>query len=117
MADEELDMEMISFGIVASAGQARSLAMEAIKSARTGDFEDARSKLKESEQAGLGAHNEQTKLLAREAGGDHVPVDILLVHSQDHLMTSMLAQDLAAELVTLFEEVAELKKQIETLSS
>ena len=50
--------------------------------------------LEESRTAGLAAHDEQTKLLSREAGGDHVPVDILLVHSQDHLMTAMLCQDL-----------------------
>lgn len=40
MAEEE-SMELISFGIVASAGQARSLAMEAIAQAREGDIEGA----------------------------------------------------------------------------
>ncbi|MBM6908854.1 PTS lactose/cellobiose transporter subunit IIA, partial [Collinsella intestinalis] len=42
MAEENESMEMISFGIVASAGQARSLAMEAIKTAREGDVAAAR---------------------------------------------------------------------------
>ena len=39
MAEES--MEMISFGIVAAAGQARSLAMESIKAAREGKFDEA----------------------------------------------------------------------------
>lgn len=101
MAEES--MEMISFGIVAAAGQARSLAMESIKAAREGKFDEARQMLEESRTAGLAAHDKQTKLLSREAGGDHVPVDILLVHSQDHLMTAMLCQDLAEEIINLYE--------------
>lgn len=110
MADENESMEMISFGIVASAGQARSQAMEAIKLAREGDIPAAREMLEESKKASLGAHDEQTKLLSREAGGDHVPVDVLLVHSQDHLMTSMLCQDLAEEMINLYEAVQKLSK-------
>lgn len=105
MAEEE-SMELISFGIVASAGRARSLAMEAIAQAREGDIEGARKTLEESREVGLQAHDEQTKLLSREASGDHVPVDVLLVHSQDHLMTSMLCQDLAEEIITLYERIA-----------
>lgn len=105
MAEEDTSMEMISFGIVASAGAARSLAMEAIKTAREGDIVAAREMLAESRKAGLEAHDEQTKLLSREAGGDHVTVDVLLVHSQDHLMTAMLCQDLAEEMINLYEMV------------
>ena len=107
MAEEDTSMEMISFGIVAAAGQARSMAMEAIKTAREGDIAQARELLEESRKAGLEAHDEQTKLLSREAGGDHVPVDVLLVHSQDHLMTSMLAQELIKEIIDLRKEIAD----------
>ena len=107
MAEEQESLEMISFGIVASAGQARSLAMEAIKTAREGNIEEARKLLAQSREVGLGAHDEQTKLLSREAGGEHVPVDVLLVHSQDHLMTSMLCQDLAEEIINLYELMAD----------
>lgn len=107
MADGEMSQEMISFGIVASAGQARSLAFEALRAAREGDFDRAGELLAESERAGLEAHHAQTALLAKEASGDHTPVDVLLVHAQDHLMTSMLAQELISEIVDLRREVAE----------
>ena len=30
-------------------------------------------------------------------------VDVLLVHAQDHLMTSMLAQELIADFINLYE--------------
>lgn len=95
---------MISFGIVASAGEARSLAFEALKAAKAYDFDRAEELLEQSEKASLGAHKQQTELLSREASGDHTPVDVLLVHAQDHLMTSMLAQELIRELVYLHRE-------------
>lgn len=102
MAEEE-SQEMISFGIVASAGQARSLAFEALAAAREGDFEKAQELMDESEKVGLQAHDEQTKLLVKEANGEHTPVDVLLVHAQDHLMTSMLARELIEELINLYK--------------
>lgn len=111
MADEVMSQEeqqmMISFGIVASAGQARSLAFEALKAARKHEFERADDLIRQSEEAALGAHHEQTQLLSREAAGDHTPVDVLLVHAQDHLMTAMLAQELIKELVYLHKEKAD----------
>ena len=48
----------------------------------------------ESEAKALEAHHVQTSMLTAEANGDGPEVNILLVHSQDHLMTSMLAQEL-----------------------
>ena len=46
---------------------------------------------------------QQTKLLSKEAAGEHTPVDVMLVHAQDHLMTAMLAQELIGELVNLYK--------------
>lgn len=106
MAEEEFNQEMISFGIVASAGQARSMAFEALAEAKKGDFDKADELLKQAEEAGLEAHHAQTQLLAKEASGDHTPVDVLLVHAQDHLMTSMLAQELIREIIELRRELA-----------
>ena len=45
----------------------------------------------------------QTEMLAAEANGEGPEINILLVHSQDHLMTSMLAQELIRELIYLHE--------------
>ena len=96
--------EMISFGIIAAAGTARSLAFEALKAAREHDFDKASDLIKQSKEAALEAHHQQTALLTKEAQGDHTPVDVMLVHAQDHLMTAMLAEELIAELVYLHKE-------------
>ena len=53
MAEEEQSTEMISFGIIASAGQARSLAFEALKKAKEHDFEAAKALLEQSKEAAL----------------------------------------------------------------
>ena len=99
--------EMISFGLIAAAGTARSLAFEALKAARAGEFDRADELLAQSKQAGIEAHHQQTELLVKEANGEHLPVDVMLVHAQDHLMTSMLAQELIEEIVLLHKKLVD----------
>lgn len=53
----------------------------------------------------LEAHNIQTALLTKEAQGDHTPVDVLLVHAQDHLMTSILAKELIEQMIELYKRL------------
>ena len=43
----------------------------------------------------LEAHEFQTEMITQEASGNIVPVNIILVHSQDHLSMAMTAQDLS----------------------
>lgn len=112
-SDPEMgDSEMISFGLIASAGQARSLAFEALKAAERGEFDQARDYLAQSEEVGLQAHHVQTDLLTQEAQGNHLPVDVLLIHAQDHLMTSILARELIADLVKVREQLAQVETQL-----
>ena len=97
---------MVSFQLVAAAGEARSLAFEALEKAKAGDFDAAAKLMKQSKDAGIKAHHIQTQLLSTEAAGEHLSVDVLLVHAQDHLMCSMLAQELVQELICLYERTA-----------
>lgn len=99
------EQEQGSFEIIASAGEARSLAYEALRAAKGGDFEKADELMQHSKDASLKAHNMQTEMLVQEAQGNHLPVDVLLVHAQDHLMTSMLAQELIAELIEVYKSL------------
>ena len=115
MAEEDEEMEgteLISFGLISTAGTARSMAMNAMKAAREGDFAEADSQVEQMEAPMLEAHNQQTEILMHEAQGDHLPVDVLLVHAQDHLMTSILAGDIAKEIVALHKKIAELEAKI-----
>lgn len=98
MANDEIAMSLI-----ANSGEARSLAFKAVKAARCGDIELAEKLLKQSEECSNKAHKSQTELLAKEARGEAGDISMLLVHAQDHLMTSLLAQDLIREIIYLYE--------------
>jgi len=96
--------EMAIFQIISLAGDSRSLAFEALRCARKGDFDQAREKLEEARKSSVQVHQIQTKMLTEEAQGEKTEVSLLMVHAQDHLMTSMLARDLIEELVQMLEE-------------
>lgn len=100
--ENENGTEMIAFEIIANAGDAKALAFEALEAAKAGNFEAADALLKKSDEAAVKAHRVQTDLLCKEANGEHTTLDVLLVHSQDHLMTSMLAVELIKEMITLY---------------
>lgn len=95
--------EMVSFSIIANAGDARSFAFGALQAAKAGKYEEAENLLKKSDEAANLAHKAQTELLFKEANGEKTNVDVLLVHAQDHLMTSMLAVEVIKELIELYK--------------
>ncbi|MFD1441767.1 MULTISPECIES: PTS lactose/cellobiose transporter subunit IIA [Lacticaseibacillus] len=106
MAEEEQDQNMDAImGLILNGGNAKSSAFEAIQAAKKGDFETADAKLKEADGFLVDAHNSQTKMLTAEANGEHAKVTLLMVHSQDHLMTSITFRDLAGEIVDLYKRL------------
>lgn len=96
----EIVMTLIMHG-----GDARSSTMEAIHAAREGDFDTSKDKLEGADESIRKAHKVQTDLLAQEASGDSVELNLLLIHAQDHLMTAMTYRDLAEEMIELYKRV------------
>lgn len=99
------DLEEVVMGLIINSGQARSLAYSALKKAKEGDFEQARAVMVQSRMALNEAHLIQTKLIEEDQGEGKTKVSLVLVHAQDHLMTSMLARELIAELIELHEKI------------
>ncbi|AFE60909.1 PTS system N,N'-diacetylchitobiose-specific transporter subunit IIA (plasmid) [Rahnella aquatilis HX2] len=102
---EMQDLEEVVMGLIINSGQARSLAYAALKKAKEGDFEQARSVMVQSKMALNEAHLVQTQLIEGDQGEGKTKVSLVLVHAQDHLMTSMLARELIAELIELHEKI------------
>lgn len=100
MDDENV---LSSMTIIANSGDARSYAFRALEAAKLGSFEDAEEMLKKSQEAANLAHKAQTELLVKEANGEKQDINVLLIHSQDHLMTSMLAVELINEIILLYK--------------
>ena len=99
------ELEQSIVGMISSAGQSKSLAFQALKKVRTGEYEEARKLLDEARVADLEAHKIQTKLIQAEMSDaeDKPEVGLLMVHAQDHYMTSQLARDLIEEMINVFE--------------
>ncbi|AIR70767.1 PTS lactose/cellobiose transporter subunit IIA [Dickeya fangzhongdai] len=101
----EFDMEQTVMELLINAGEARSSAMMAIQAARGQDWAQADAQLQASKEAAKAAHLIQTRLIGLDEGEGKVPVNLIMVHAQDHLMTAMLCHDLAEELVLLRKEL------------
>ena len=99
------DLEEVVMGLIINSGQARSLAYAALKKAKQGDFASANEMIAQSPTALTDAHLVQTKLIESDQGEGKMKVSLVLVHAQDHLMTSMLARELVAELIELHEKM------------
>lgn len=70
-----------------------------------GKSSDTQDKLKEAEHEFVAAHKIQTALIQQEVNGEEFEIPMLLIHAQDHLMTSMTTKDLAIEIVELHEKI------------
>ena len=96
------DVTMVGFEIVAFAGEARSKLLEAVQEAKSGNFETSEKLIKEAKESLTEAHNSQTKVLAAEAGGESVEIGFIMVHAQDHLMTTLLLSDIVEHLIEVY---------------
>ncbi len=95
-------MEEIILNLIMHSGEARSYAMEAMELAKSGNIEGAKELIQKSnEELGL-AHHSQTSLIQGEAGGQKAEFSLLLIHAQDHLMTTMTLKDLANEIIDIY---------------
>lgn len=99
------ELEEVVMGLIINSGQARSLAYEALKKAKEGNFGQAWEIMAKSRQALNEAHLVQTKLIESDQGEGKIKINLVLVHAQDHLMTSMLARELVTEIIELHEKI------------
>lgn len=107
-----MSSEMIALRIIASAGDGKAKAFDALEEARKGNFEAANELIEESDNVAIDAHQAQTDLLVSEANGEKTDIDVLLVHAQDHLMSGMLAQELIREMIKMYQKIDELEQRI-----
>ena len=96
-------MEEIIMNLILHGGEVRSYSMEAIQAAKRGNIEEAKELIEKADKEQVESHKVQTSLIQNEAAGNKAEVSLLLVHAQDHLMTSMTLKDLAVELIDIHE--------------
>ncbi|EAR57542.1 PTS system, cellobiose-specific IIA component [Photobacterium sp. SKA34] len=99
--------EEFVMSLIVQAGQTRSMLMTAIREAKNGNFDEADSLVKNASLSLKEAHQIQTKLIEYDEGEGKLPVHIVMVHAQDHLMNAVLMMDLATEIIDLRKTVSQ----------
>lgn len=98
------DIGMIGFEIVAYSGDARSSLLEAIKCAKRGEFDKIDDLVKDAQENLNIAHAKQTEMLALDAQGKELEIGFIMIHAQDHLMTSILLKDIVYDLCEIYKK-------------
>lgn len=104
--------EEVSFQLIALAGDALGLLFEANEKSLEGEYEVAEKLYAQAHTIMNKAHNEQTKLMAAEAQGETLDVNVLLVHAQDTLMNTVLAESFTKQLMKLNQRINVLEEKI-----
>ncbi|VTS16786.1 PTS system cellobiose transporter subunit IIA [Streptococcus pseudoporcinus] len=103
MTNDEL--QMAAFEIILNSGNSRTVVHEAFAEMREGNYDKASELLDVANEDLLQAHNAQTKLLQEYAGGREIKIEIIMVHAQDHLMTTMTLREVAIEMLALYKKM------------
>lgn len=98
-----MDNEQIAFALILHSGNARSLAHEAVSATKTGNQTEARQKLDEAKKELIEAQKMHASFLRDMACGAEMPVDLLLVHAEDHVSGSQLFCEMAQEVVDIYD--------------
>lgn len=99
------ETQMVAFNIILHSGNARSCVHEAMDAMKEHDFDLAAEKMAEADAALVEAHKSQTDLLQEFARGTDILIQIIMVHAQDHLMTTMTLKEVAAELESVYRQL------------
>lgn len=101
---KKTEVAMLGFEIVAYAGEARSKLITALNEAEKKNFEAAELLVVEANDVLIKAHATQTSMLAAEASGEDIEIGFIMVHAQDHLMTTMLLKDTIQHLFNIYKK-------------
>ena len=100
------EQEQTVINLIVNAGSARSSAIEAIQYAKAGDIEKADESIQTAKETVNEAHHAQTELIQAEIRGEKTPLNLLMVHGQDHLMCALVVIDLAQEFIDVYKKLA-----------
>ncbi|PKG23531.1 PTS lactose/cellobiose transporter subunit IIA [Niallia nealsonii] len=99
-----LSAEQINFMLILHSGNARSKIIEALREYRAGREEEADQLIEQAESDLHAAHQIHFKMVQEEASGNKVEFALLLMHAEDHLMSTLSMKELVKELLEIFKE-------------
>lgn len=95
------ELELVAFEIISNVGMAKSLAMEAIREARNGNYDEAEKKIEEAKGFLLVGHHAHSGLIHKEANGEKLEFSLIIMHAEDQLISAETIKDIAIELIEM----------------
>ena len=99
------EFELMCFQIITYVGTARTYFINAIQSAKAGNFEEAENLLKQGDEAFAEGHKGHAGLLTKDANGELKGGYMILMHAEDQLMSAEAFRILADELIALYKKI------------
>lgn len=98
------DLTNAALKVVAFSGNARSDFLEALDLAKSQKFTESDQFIKKAKENLELASLAQKDFLESEAGGNKEGLDFLVIHAQDHYMTTLLLRDLINNLIDIYKK-------------
>ncbi|MPM70180.1 PTS system cellobiose-specific EIIA component [bioreactor metagenome] len=98
-------MEQTILEIILNSGEARSLCLQAMSILKEHKYAEARALMIQAKKPLNLAHKAQTNIIQEEAAGHRTEVSLLMIHAQDHLMTTLSIRDIVEVMIDYAEQI------------
>lgn len=98
-------IQEISFVIISNVGEAKSLALEAIRASSTKKYSEADKLIDEAESLVVVAEKAHMDLISKEASGETVEFALLLMHAEDQMLSTQTVIILAKEMINIYKKI------------
>ncbi len=106
MGSENTKQQMEIMKMIAFSGNAKKEAFDALAEAKKGKFVEAEKQLEQAVETINRAHGVQQEMMMLEASQEEeFPMTLLLIHAEDHLMTTLSTLDLIKEIIELYRRI------------
>ncbi len=97
-------LELICFQLITNAGAAKTKYMEALAAAKQQEFNKAKELIAEGEGLTAEGHKAHTQLIQQEAGGENIPINLLLLHAEDQMMSVEMIKLMVEEMIEMYQK-------------
>ena len=91
--------------LIVQSGEARLLGQQSLELMRIGKTVLAKEKNEQAIEALNNGRKVHAELLRRMASGEEVTLDLLLIHAEDHIMSTQVYLDMVNELIYVYERM------------
>lgn len=99
---EKSQIQLVAFELIAHSGDALNHFNLAIDRAEEGKFIEAEQEISIGDKALIKAHKAQSQMLISEAREETIEFSVIMMHAQDHLMTTLNYERFAKRFISLY---------------